>query len=177
MSGTTRAWIALGSNLGDSRRILRQAWLRLGEEEGLSVLTLSHPYISAPVGMESAHLFFNAVGILETSLDPQILLVHLQEVERHFGRVQKSGADGYKDRLLDLDLLYYGDRVLESGELSIPHPHIAGRLFVLAPLAEIDPQHLDPLTGLSAEEMHRQLRQRIENGKEELQQIERKEWD
>ncbi len=176
MSGQARVWIALGSNLGDSHRILKQAWLLLGQETGISVLRLSHPYVTAPVGMESDHLFLNAVGILETDLDPENLLLRLQQVEHHFGRVQKTGEDGYKDRLLDLDILYYGDRVQTSSKLLIPHPHIAARLFVLAPLVEIDPGHLDPLTGLTAEAMYRQLQQRIKRGEEGFQKIERKEW-
>ncbi|MBU1140031.1 MAG: 2-amino-4-hydroxy-6-hydroxymethyldihydropteridine diphosphokinase [Proteobacteria bacterium] len=176
MSARTRAWIALGSNLGDSHRILQQAWLRLGQETPISVLKLSHPYVTAPVGMESDHLFLNAVGILETDLEPEALLVQLQQVEHYFGRAQKTGADGYKDRLLDLDLLYYGDTVLASGDLILPHPHLASRLFVLAPLVEIDPEHLDPLTGMTAEAMYHQLQQRIERGKEDSQQIERNEW-
>lgn len=176
MSSRTRVWIALGSNLGDSHRILQQAWLLLGQKKGLSVLSLSHPYVTAPVGMESDHLFLNAVGILETDLAPENLLLHLQQVEHHFGRVQKTGEDGYKDRLLDLDILYYGDRVLTSSKLTVPHPHIAARLFVLAPLVEIDPQLLDPLTGLTVEVMYRQLQQRIECGEEDFQQIERRDW-
>jgi len=177
VNARTRAWIALGSNLGESRRILQQAWLFLGQEEGLSLLSLSRPYVTAPVGMESDHLFLNAVGILETVLDPESLLLRLQQVERHFGRPLKMAGEGYKDRLLDLDLLYYGDRILSSGDLVVPHPRIGARLFVLAPLVEIDPGHLDPLTGLTAEVMYRQLQQRIESGKEDQQQIERKEWD
>jgi 2-amino-4-hydroxy-6-hydroxymethyldihydropteridine diphosphokinase len=178
VNAKTRAWIALGSNLGESHRILQQAWLLLGQEETLSLLSLSRPYVTAPVGMESDHLFLNAVGILETVLDPEALLMHMQQVEHHFGRpVKTRGEEGYKDRLLDLDLLYYGDRVLASGDLVLPHPRIASRLFVLAPLVEIDPGHPDPLTGLTAEVMYHQLQQRIKCGKEDYQQIERKEWD
>lgn len=172
-----RAWIGLGSNLGDSHRILQEAWGLLGEEKAIVLLRLSHPYVTAPVDMESDHLFLNAVGVLETDLEAADLLTHLQETERHFGLREKRGADGYKDRLLDLDLLYYGDRVSASSELMLPHPHIAARLFVLAPLAEIDPHHPDPRTGLTAETMYRQLLLRIEGGKEERQQIERKEWE
>ena len=137
MSTKTRVWLGLGSNLGDSRRILQQAWQQLGAEAGISTLTLSAPYASDPVGMESENRFLNAVGILETDLDPDALLSLLQHVEKGFGRDQKTGGDGYQDRLLDLDILYFGDHVLNSGKLLVPHPHIAGRLFVLAPLVEI----------------------------------------
>ena len=168
--------MALGSNLGDSRRILQQAWQDLGQEETLSLLDLSHPYVTAPVGMESENLFLNAAGILETNLEPEDLLLLLQGVERDFGRDKKSGEGGYQDRLLDLDLLYCDDRLLVSSDLVLPHPHIAERLFVLAPLAEIDPEHLDPQTGMTAEAMYRELLQRMESGKEALQEIKQGEW-
>lgn len=171
-----RVWVALGSNLGDSRRILQQAWQGLGQEETISLLDLSHPYVTAPVGMESENLFLNAVGILETNLEPENLLLLLQGVERDFGRDKKTGEGGYQDRLLDLDLLYCDDRLLVSSDLVLPHPHIAERLFVLAPLAEIDPKHLDPQTGMTAEAMYRELLQRMQSGKEALQEIQQGEW-
>ncbi len=176
MSRRTRVWIGLGSNLGDSRSILQQAWQGLGQEKTITLITLSSPYVTEPVGMESEHLFLNAIGILETSLAPDSLLTLLQRVELGFGRNQKTGADGYQDRLLDLDILYYGDQVLSSSELKLPHPHIADRLFVLAPLTEIDPDCCDPLTGKTAESMQRELLQRMKSGKIAFQEITRDTW-
>ncbi len=126
--------------------------------------------------MESEHLFLNAIGILETSLTPESLLPLLQQVELGFGRNKKTGADGYQDRLLDLDILYYGDQVLSSSDLNLPHPHIADRLFVLAPLTEIDPDHSDPLTGKTAESMQHELLQRMKSGEIAFQEINRDIW-
>ncbi len=169
--------MALGSNLGDSRRILLQAWQQLGEKAGLATCTLSAPYASDPVGMESDNRFLNAVGILETDLDPEILLSLLQQVEKGFGRDKKTGKEGYQDRLLDLDILYYGDLVLTTGVLVLPHPHIAERLFVLVPLAEVDPQHCDPVTGQTVEAMHQELLRQMESGRMAPQQIQAGKWD
>ncbi len=171
-----RVWVALGSNLGDSNRILQEAWQGLGQEATISLLELSHPYVTAPVGMESENLFLNAVGILETSLEPEKLLLLLQGMERDFGRDKKGGEGGYQDRLLDLDLLYCDDRRLLSSDLVLPHPHIAERLFVLAPLTEIDPEHLDPQTGKTAEAMYHELLRRMQSGEEALQEIQQGEW-
>ena len=168
--------MGLGSNLGDSRSILKQAWKILGQYDEIKLIALSHPYLTSPVGMESEHLFLNAVGILDTSIDSEKLLALLQHVERKFGRDKKTGADGYQDRLLDLDILYYGDQVLSCSDLKVPHPHIADRLFVLAPLTEIDPDHCDPLTGKSAKSMLDELKQLMNSGSEILQEINRNTW-
>jgi 2-amino-4-hydroxy-6-hydroxymethyldihydropteridine diphosphokinase len=177
LSKRIRVWLGLGSNLGDSRRILLQAWQQLGDETGISTCALSAPYGSDPVGMESDNRFLNAVGVLETDLDPEALLSLLQQVEKGFGRDKKTGEDGYHDRLLDLDILYYGDRVLAAGNLVLPHPHIAGRLFVLAPLVEIDPEHRDPVIGQTAKAMYHELFLQMERGTVALQQIHCEEWD
>lgn len=171
-----KVWLALGSNLGDSHQILQQAWQELGEQDGICLSKLSHPYNTAPVGMESDNQFVNAVGILETDFPPGYLLQILQELETGFGRNSKSGELGYQDRLLDLDILYYGDQILSTTQLLVPHPHIAERLFVLAPLAEIDPEHLDPLTHLTAESMYHELLQKMNSRKEHFQVIEQSEW-
>ncbi len=172
-----KVWLALGSNLGDSRQILQQAWQELGEEEGIHTRILSHPYVTSPVGMESDNQFLNAVGILETDHAPDVLLQILQTREQAFGREKKSGTDGYQDRLLDLDILYYARQVLSTSHLEIPHPHIGERLFVLAPLAEIDPEHQHPLYHLSAEAMYQKLLRAMGSGQESMQQIKQSEWD
>ena len=143
----------------------------------MSLCRLSHPYASAPVGMVSSNQFLNAVGILETEYSPEELLQVLQEREKLSGREKKSGADGYQDRLLDLDILYYGNQTLASSRLTIPHPHISDRLFVLAPLAEIDPEHVDHVQHKTAEEMHCHLLQKIKAAEVPVQQIEQSIWD
>lgn len=174
---TERVWLALGSNLGASKTILIQAWHELGRHDAIELICLSRPYESDPVGMDSDNLFVNAVGILETDLAPRPLLTRLQEVERGFGRDKKTGVNGYQDRLLDLDILYFGERVQDDRILVLPHPHIAARLFVLAPLAEIDAMHSDPVHGRSAGEMHLDLLQQIAAGQIASQQIHRDRWE
>ncbi len=176
MLKTNRVWIALGSNLGDSKSILQQAWKDLGTEAQIELVTLSRPYVTEPVGMKSEHLFLNAVGILETNHVPEQLLVLLQKVEQNFGRMHKTGTGGYQDRLLDLDILYFGERVLKTRQLQIPHPHITERLFVLAPLVEIDPLHRDLHSGKTAETMEEELQQRMKDGKLALQEIKSESW-
>ncbi|MEN8199506.1 MAG: 2-amino-4-hydroxy-6-hydroxymethyldihydropteridine diphosphokinase [Thermodesulfobacteriota bacterium] len=177
MSDGARAWVALGSNLGDSHSILQQAWRQLGEEGEIRSIRLSHPYVTTPVGMVSEHDFLNAVGVLETELAPESLLQLLQRVEKEFGRKRKTGEEGYQDRLLDLDILYYDDLILAGASLCLPHPHIGERLFVLAPLIEIDPQHRDPVTGRTAEQMYHEFRRQMAGDDIPSQQIRRVEWE
>ncbi|MDD5758353.1 MAG: 2-amino-4-hydroxy-6-hydroxymethyldihydropteridine diphosphokinase, partial [Desulfobulbaceae bacterium] len=126
---------------------------RLGALPGVQKLILSHAYESVAVGMESEQLFTNAVGVCETKLSPQELLAELLQTEAAMGRDRSQGMD----RIIDLDILYYDDAVVQDHTLSIPHPEIANRLFVLAPLAEISPDHLHPLTGLTSLQMQRRV--------------------
>jgi len=171
-----KVWLGLGSNLGNSQQILQDAWQELGQEENVNILSLASPYASDPVGMESDNVFVNSTGILETSLAPHELLRLLKRVEKGFGRKVKTGTDGYQDRLLDLDILYFGDRQSVTDELQIPHPHIAERLFVLAPLVEIDPEHCDPRTGEQVSAMHSSLLAKISKGSLAFQKIQREIW-
>lgn len=171
-----KVWLGLGSNLGNSQQILREAWEELGKEPGVNLLSLSSPYASDPVGMESDNPFVNGVGLLETDLAPHEFLALLKRVEKGFGRNTKTGKDGYQDRLLDLDILYFGNRQIVTDELQIPHPHIAQRLFVLAPLAEIDPEHSDPRTGEQFSAMHSTLLDKISEGCLASQEIQRETW-
>ncbi|WP_092224745.1 2-amino-4-hydroxy-6-hydroxymethyldihydropteridine diphosphokinase [Desulforhopalus singaporensis] len=158
----TRVYIALGSNLGDSKRILTEAWATLGECERITLDGLSSPYLSAPVGMKSQHWFTNAVGRLHTDLEPLELLEVLLETEARFGRIRKSGSFGYQDRSLDLDLLYYGNVIMDVPELILPHPRIGERLFVLVPLRELDSELVDYATGKSVGEMQAALEHAME---------------
>ena len=149
----TTVYIGLGSNLGDGRANLLAAWRLLGEEEGISLLALSSPYTSAPVGMASAQWFTNAVGCLETSLSGHELLAILLAVEQRLGRDRQQGPD----RTVDLDLLYFGKAVIDDTRLTVPHPEIANRLFVLAPLAEVAPDFKHPVLGLTTLELRRKI--------------------
>ncbi len=166
-----KAIIGLGSNLGNGRAILRDAWDALGAVSGVRLDGLSSPYITAPVSMISRHWFTNAVGRLQVSLLPLALLEALLAVEKKFGRTRDSVSFGYQDRSLDLDLLYYGDRAFDTPELTLPHPRIGDRLFVLAPFAELEPSFKDCVSGMTIAEMEKLLSQKILSGELQKQKI------
>jgi 2-amino-4-hydroxy-6-hydroxymethyldihydropteridine diphosphokinase len=146
------AYIGLGANLGNCRENILHGWSKLGKAKGIQLLSLSSPYSSMPVGMDSENWFINAVGSLQATLEPEMLLREMFAVEAYLGR--KRILEGIpEDRALDLDLLYWGDRVSADPKVTLPHPEIANRLFVLKPLAEIAPELLHPVTNRTSEEM------------------------
>lgn len=176
MSGVN-AYIGLGSNVGNGKQTLQDAWDRLDGKEGVRCMTLSSPYLSAPVDMESNNWFTNAVGVLQTTLEPNELLHHLLSVEAAFGRRRPENVQGYQDRSLDLDLLYFGDIVMGTEELILPHPQISRRLFVLEPLAELESGVLDHVTGHTAAEMIVRLKASFNDGSSAKQEISRSNWE
>ncbi len=142
----TDAFIALGSNLGDRELNLLRAVAELGRIENCRVTALSGFYETSPVGMpEGTPSFYNGVVRLATTLTPQVLHLEMQRIEQDvFGR---QPAHYPESRRMDLDLLLFGDQQFETQELTVPHPRMSLRRFVLKPLAEIAPDQLDPLTG------------------------------
>jgi len=132
-----QAVIGLGANLGNTGQTLQRAWQALADCSELRCKHLSAPYRSQPVGMESTNWFLNAVGIVTTTLSPLGLLEVLQRVEYQFGRRRDLHMSGYKDRPLDLDLLLYEDCILNTAHLTLPHPQMTRRRFVLTPLLEL----------------------------------------
>ena len=102
------ACIGLGSNLGDSRKLLQDAWQELEGEPDITTKVLSSPYRTMPIGMDSPNWFVNAVGLLETTLAAELLLDALLRVEQQFGRIRSDSGE-YQDRTLDLDLLLFDD--------------------------------------------------------------------
>ena len=149
-----KAYLGLGSNLGNRRRNLITAAALLAERAG-DVLALSSFYETEPWGFVSENRFLNAALALETSLSPFDLLRLTQTIEREMGRAAKSAQGIYHDRLIDIDLLLCGDEVVRSAELEIPHPHLHERRFVLEPLREIAPFLRHPLLGKNIEELFR----------------------
>ena len=131
--------IALGANLGDRRANLRfgLAWL----PPRVRVTKLSPLYESAPVGVTDQPAFQNAVCLAETGLEPLPLLDYLKEIEHAAGR--RPGRR-WGPRPLDLDILFFGDRVIELERLTVPHPRMRERGFVLRPLADLDPERRLP---------------------------------
>ena len=135
---TFRAFVAIGANLGDARDTVLRAMDELDRLPDTRVSARSSLYRSAPVDAGGPD-FVNAVVELQTELDPHALLAELQRLEAGAGRERP-----YRNapRTLDLDLLRHGDAVLDTPQLSLPHPRIAERAFVLLPLAEIAPEQV-----------------------------------
>ena len=139
----TIAFIGLGANLGNRERAIRDA------AELLEVRRLSTIRETEPWGLTDQPRFLNAVAELETDRTPRELLDRLLEVERELGRVREGPRWG--PRVIDLDLLLYGDRHVHQPGLDIPHPRLQERLFVLEPLAELAPDAVVPGVGKVAE--------------------------
>jgi 2-amino-4-hydroxy-6-hydroxymethyldihydropteridine diphosphokinase len=134
------AYVALGANLGDREKNLRAALERLKE---LGPLRVSAFRETDPVGVTDQPRFVNAVAELETALGARELLERLLEIERELGR-DRSSEERWGPRTIDLDLLLYGDDVIDEPGLTVPHPRLAERRFVLEPLHELAPGLLLP---------------------------------
>ena len=141
----TRAYVGLGANLGDRERTLREAVAALGDEEGIEVFAVSTLRETEPVGVGEQPLFLNGAAAIDTTLEAGELLRRLLAVEQRFGRIRVPGEHG--PRTLDLDLLLYGDEQIETPGLTVPHPRLHERCFVLEPLAELDPGLVIPGRG------------------------------
>ena len=139
-----RAYVGVGSNLGDRWGHLAHAARELRAAPRVALVTASRVWDAAPLGPPQPR-YLNAVLELETELPPLDLLDVLQEVERTGGRVRT--AVRWSARTLDLDLLLYGDAVVRQPRLVVPHPDLVARRFVLAPLAELCPERVVPGTG------------------------------
>ena len=141
----TRAYVGLGANLGDREETIRAAVRALGEEDGIEVVAVSTLRETEPVGVAEQPPYLNGAVELETSLTAHELLDRLLAVEQRFGRVRVPGEHG--PRTLDLDLLLHGDEVLDEPGLTLPHPRLHERRFVLEPLAELAPTLVVPGRG------------------------------
>jgi 2-amino-4-hydroxy-6-hydroxymethyldihydropteridine diphosphokinase len=134
---TTRAYIGLGSNLGEREATLLHALELLAAEGGIAVTGVSAFRDTEPVGYVDQPRFLNAVAAVDTELPARDLLDRLLSVERTLGR--RRDGPRFGPRTVDLDLLLYGDATISEPGLSVPHPRLAERRFVLEPLAELDP--------------------------------------
>lgn len=154
------AYIGLGSNLGDSVATLSAAASALAAMPETELLNSASLYKSAPVGTDKQPDYINSVCGLKTTLAPEELLLRLLDIERSFGR-QRSGRLG-ESRTLDLDLLLYGNQSMGTDQLTLPHPRLHERAFVLYPLSEVAPDLVIPGHGPVAELLRNCQHQRIE---------------
>ena len=149
MSDLHIAYISVGSNLGDKLANCQKGIASLSETGKSRVLAESRIYATEPVDYEDQDWFINMIVKLETSHDPFQLLDQIEHVQRAAGRIQDSIRFG--PRVLDLDIILYDDRIIESERLVVPHPRMHKRRFVLKPICDIDPSIVHPVL---KQEMH-----------------------
>src|ERR1022692_1659891 len=164
MADAVTAYVALGSNLGDRQGLLGEALARLRLQPGIDVIRVSSYHETEPVGGPGGQgKYLNAVAELRTTLDAMQLLRVLQAVESQLGRVR---AERFGPRTIDLDLLLFGTKVVQSDELTAPHPRLHERLFVLEPLVEIAPLAVHPVLQSTAKDLLERLRRPVEARRE-----------
>lgn len=146
-----RAYIGIGSNLGDRIQHCQAAIRAISEIAGVTVLRASSFYETAPVPPASGGSFVNGVVSVQTALTPGALLLELQRIEQRMGRAAER-AQGV-DRSIDLDLLLMGSQVVEQPDLILPHPRLHQRRFVLIPLCELDPDLRHPVFGVTMRQL------------------------
>jgi len=156
-------FLAFGANLGNLKGQIEQGIMILNER-GVNVIARSSWFETEPLGMDDQPWFLNLVARASTSLDPYELLTVCQQVEKQVGRVP---SEQFGPRHLDIDILLYGDRCLESEELTIPHPRMSERRFVLIPLLEIAPDLEDPVLN----QPYAEILSRLDEGKKVLRSL------
>lgn len=150
-----RIYLGLGSNLGDKETNLLQAIEQIEKQIG-SIMARSVFFVSEPWGFDSGNTFLNACVAVDTTFSPTTCLRCIKSIETALGRPERASGE-YKDRVIDLDILFYDDLVLENSDLTIPHPLLHLRNFVLTPLAEIAPDLIHPVFKKTIRELQSEL--------------------
>ena len=160
---TTRAYLALGSNLGERAGQIRQAIGLLQAHGSIRLRQISRFYETEPVNINEdrdPQWFINAVIGIDTEFTPQQLLDVCLNIERKLGRKREADHDaqtGYQSRTIDIDILFYGDEIIQEPDLQIPHPRLHERAFALVPLLDISPELRHPTLNQTVQELHRSL--------------------
>ena len=150
-------YLALGSNLGNKKENIEQAYASISDRIG-QIVQKSSLYETNPEGFDSENGFINTVCHVKTLLNPEGVLDVAEIIEFEMGRRVKSENRVYSDRTIDIDLLFFDDHVITSPRLIIPHPHLHERTFVLEPLAEIAPDLVHPFLKKSISELKNDIR-------------------
>ncbi|NVL90646.1 MAG: 2-amino-4-hydroxy-6-hydroxymethyldihydropteridine diphosphokinase [Desulfobacterales bacterium] len=140
------AYIGVGSNIGDKADNCLKGIAEINKCEGCTVNARSPLYETEPIHLERQDWFINGVAGIHTDLEPETLFARLKSIERAMGR-SRDEAIKFGPRILDLDILFYDDRILHAGSLQIPHPRLHQRRFVLRPLCDIAPEFVHPVFG------------------------------
>jgi len=157
LNGIT-CYIGIGSNLGNALKNCQHAEELLSQTKGVEIIRISSFYKTEPVGIENQNLFINAVVEIKTVLSACNLFQMLQNIEKYMGReMEVKGGP----RIIDLDLLFYGQEVIQDADLIVPHPEIQKRRFVLEPICEIASYFIHPAFGISM----RGLKERLSDNK------------
>lgn len=158
-------YLGIGTNLGEREENLRQAITLIGEHIG-DITRVSSVYETEPWGFKSETTFLNLVVIAETELTPSGLLGRILMIEAMMGRLREG--TGYKSRVIDIDILFFGSRIFENKALTIPHPKIQDRKFVLIPLAEIAGDLIHPVFKKNIQELLKECKDKSEVKKRDV---------
>ena len=145
-------YVLFGSNMGDKDKVFEEACLLINNRCG-RIVAMSSAYESEPWGFEAEEWFLNRLVVVETELGPETLLAELLGIEAELGRVRHPEKQGYASRTADLDILYYGDRVIRKASLTVPHPRLHLRRFALVPLCELVPELVHPVLQATQREL------------------------
>ena len=152
------AYISIGSNVGDCAQNCKNAMETIAATDGIELISRSRLFLTEPVDFREQPWFVNAMVKISTSLEPQALLAVLKRIEREAGRKEQKVKFG--PRILDLDILFYGDSVINSDTLVLPHPRMHKRHFVLRPFCDIDPTVEHPVYKKNIQELFDMLDER-----------------
>jgi 2-amino-4-hydroxy-6-hydroxymethyldihydropteridine diphosphokinase len=145
----TVVYLSLGSNIGNKENQIKTALSRIADY--CTIRTVSPLYLTEPVGYSDQDWFLNCVVEVETDVDPKMLLSSLKSIERKLGR-KKTQTNG--PRSIDIDILFYGDQVIQTKNLMIPHPLLQERLFVLQPMMDLNPCFVHPVLHKTIQELY-----------------------
>ncbi|KAA6339433.1 2-amino-4-hydroxy-6-hydroxymethyldihydropteridine diphosphokinase [termite gut metagenome] len=151
-----QVYLGLGSNLGNKEQNLHHTIQQMEKRIG-KMISLSAFYVTTPWGFVSENDFLNAVVCVDSPFQPLEILEETQKIEREMGRMGKSANEIYDDRPIDIDILLYGNLIVETEKLIVPHPLMTRRLFVMQPLTEIAPNRIHPVLGKTMREIYHSM--------------------